>query len=67
MTGPIYKRTKDGAQVILSPFEGRTGGTQFSVEIVKNGEVVDHYQLAGQEAVDFMTKREGWTPWKGKR
>jgi len=64
---PIYKRAKDGSQVILSPFEGRSKRIEFSVEIVKDGEVVDHYQLSGQEAVDFMTKREGWTPWKGRK
>ena len=63
---PIYKKTKSGAQVILSPFENRTGRIGFSVEIVKDGEVIDHYELFDQNAVDFMTKREGWKPWKGK-
>jgi hypothetical protein len=61
---PIYKRTKDGSQVVLSPFEGRTGRTQFSVEIVKDGEVVDHYELFDKAAVDHMTEREGWKPWR---
>jgi len=64
---PIYKKARDGSQVVLSPFEGRSGRTQFSVEIVKDGEVVDHYELVSQEAVDYTTKREGWTPWRGKR
>ena len=64
---PIYKQAKDGSQVVLSPFEGRSGRTQFSVEIVKEGEVIDHYELFDQNAVDFMTKREGWKTWKKRK
>ena len=64
MSGPTYMKAKDGSQVILNPFEGRSGRTQYSVEVVKDGEVIDHYELFGKEAVEYMTKREGWKPWK---
>jgi hypothetical protein len=53
--------TKAGNQVVASPFQDRADQKQYSVEIIKDGEVIDHYTLMGDAALDFMTKREGWT------
>jgi len=53
--------TKTGNQVVATPFQDRVDHKQYSVEIIKDGEVIDHYILMGDAALDFMKKREGWT------
>jgi hypothetical protein len=39
----------------------RANGTiPFNVEVVKNGEVIDHYTLYGEDAVQYCARAKNW-------
>ena len=56
----IYFRDKLGRQISCAPYEGRSGNKEFSVEVIDKGEVVDHFTLYSQAALDATAMRKGW-------
>lgn len=62
MATPETRKFKDplGRLVTCVPQTEGRGGFRYSVEVVDNGEVVDHYTLYGNAALQYTSTKLGW-------
>lgn len=56
----IHYIDPQGRKVHCYPVEGRKGDLHFSVEVVRDGEVEDHYTLYGHTGLTFTARKKRW-------